>query len=1410
MVVSNKKNSLYRYRIVTATQQLSKDLGEENTKQVSMIKMFTEAKNDTISDYIKLMHTNIKAVDVKDKDIEVSKLLLKEVKHTDVPNFCGANLKVTYNVKNVLKEIKAEFLNKETDQEQIKKTLNDIKQDMLKEMHSMYKTCERHLKHALETANTKNNEIKSAEQNKIIEHLNKIKIELEGNIKGMLETRLKLNLDSLNEFMNKVSSQIIDVLKALVTLKNEPIEALVEVVTKHTEYLVAFKEAQGEITQDVKAIDSKLEEQNAIFKTLTTNNTKLGTEIIKLSRDKDVLRNKLNDQEKELQKSAQEVSGKTQKIYNLTKVLNTLRNSAMSANDEKLDKTVEMKEKQLLAKQQELAISQRKYTASLEEKSRISAELIKTIKELSKTNEALSETRKNLQKAQGKIAGLKGDEQLLLIEMENLQQKNNSLSVETKDLKIYSVKQHVLTHLYRSRLEAIKKIHHNFDKNKKKLDSTNETIKLMARACKSVKAARGKEIVLFIGKTGAGKSTTINYLMGAKLCKKRKKDIPGFDPRAREKVVTFKDGSNRYADIGHDVAEAKTLFSKVIDQHPPGNKSFYLCDTPGFDDSHIKEEERICAEMGYEVAIKSVKRVKAIVVVVPHTAITTSGRSKGFKEVVNIISKLLKDPSVVRASIFFAFTKLQDSDTEVEDIVFQIEQIEKHFVARVKDYHDHFDYDDFVCGNDYDFAYVNELSENIKLLRIIRSNPNNILLINPIGHEKDRNEIIDKFQKVRSSIAIDQFKFRTSGSRAKLRKMMIELASKGVRFIGDISESSAKTKSVKKDISLNVLDIELAKRNLADYIQGGSKGTAETLFKPILKRNKSKTDKVIRTMTQLKQARKGVRAKLEHEEKDETIVKNYWSEEFVPKLWSDNHTFKYDDIPFVKVTKTYDGGGIDRVFTNEYKTRTCYTVDFYDISFRATVASGGLRIAALAIAGGTTATISAPIVLLSMVAPSVLSLGSAVVEKLTGKTLINSKNYMVVSGSGFGIFENKLVQKLAGYSTFYSKARVVVDVYKRCLIDAIELMNEYKSKLKKIDNKMTIQEEEKSILEEECKSIKRDYNSALNNNKTMKQAYIKCSEKVIEKLINDIYLLNKESDAASIMFNESQKSFIKNKDLFDMLQHIDSVLGIDSKYITMFLDMYNNNNFHLQNEEIKEDKNQSSVGIQYTVGTQYNSALSWLNNKNSSSYTKGLQWEEQLNLAIKKSLKSSESKERTTALINQAKEYGFTCKDMKHDGNCFFGAVAHQLNRISYGGRSDYDADIVRAICMNHIDNNQHLYAKSIEGSCDKFIKKMSRNGEWTNNVVICACSRALGVNVMIVRSDSSDPTIIKRGNWKNISTIYLGYEVGIHYQSLISKMNNSYGNGSLTMYLESFKDIDSYKNINPTKSDKTGKEFVI
>ena len=91
---------------------------------------------------------------------------------------------------------------------------------------------------------------------------------------------------------------------------------------------------------------------------------------------------------------------------------------------------------------------------------------------------------------------------------------------------------------------------------------------------------RNRKAVIFIGNTGAGKSTVVNYLLGCEMESVRKRDV-GLAGNGR--IVRVKAGSavSEQASIGHSNQSA-TFIPDVIDTQDPG--TVYI-DCPGFLDN---------------------------------------------------------------------------------------------------------------------------------------------------------------------------------------------------------------------------------------------------------------------------------------------------------------------------------------------------------------------------------------------------------------------------------------------------------------------------------------------------------------------------------------------------------------------------------------------------------------------------------------------------------------------------------------------------------------------------------------------------------------------------------------------------------------------------------------------------------
>ena len=148
--------------------------------------------------------------------------------------------------------------------------------------------------------------------------------------------------------------------------------------------------------------------------------------------------------------------------------------------------------------------------------------------------------------------------------------------------------------------------------------------------------------------------------------------------------------------------------------------------------------------------------------------------------------------------------------------------------------------------------------------------------------------------------------------------------------------------------------------------------------------------------------------------------------------------------------------------------------------------------------------------------------------------------------------------------------------------------------------------------------------------------------------------------------------------------------------------------------------------------------------------------------------KSVKSMYQARQLQTEAKQFGYECRDTAHDGDCFFHAIADQLalQGLTALGSS---AKELRGRAMNYILNHLDDYRDFLDqhdGDINDFIGQNIDMGTWADHLIISALSRALNSNIVIIRSDGAAPTICKRT--QPITTLYLGHEVGQHYQSLV------------------------------------------
>lgn len=146
-------------------------------------------------------------------------------------------------------------------------------------------------------------------------------------------------------------------------------------------------------------------------------------------------------------------------------------------------------------------------------------------------------------------------------------------------------------------------------------------------------------------------------------------------------------------------------------------------------------------------------------------------------------------------------------------------------------------------------------------------------------------------------------------------------------------------------------------------------------------------------------------------------------------------------------------------------------------------------------------------------------------------------------------------------------------------------------------------------------------------------------------------------------------------------------------------------------------------------------------------------------------------------LVKQASKQGYGCVDVRPDGKCFFHAVLHQLHQQNLYQGADVNEIIHLTVnyLLTHLNDYEDLI-RVVHGDINEFFDALSRGKEWADNIAINALVEALQVKLEIVRSDGSLPNIINPRNSAPITTLHLGYEVGVHYQSLVPKKDIKHG----------------------------------
>lgn len=303
------------------------------------------------------------------------------------------------------------------------------------------------------------------------------------------------------------------------------------------------------------------------------------------------------------------------------------------------------------------------------------------------------------------------------------------------------------------------------------------------QAFEQAEQVKNEEVVLVIGNTGSGKSTSINYLLGCKM-------VPADEDDLDLQAVPAK-GEKVYSKVG-DGHVSTTLFP-VLAKNNDERQVISYCDCPGFFDNR-GDEVQISTAVATIATIQNARRIRGIMVVIDYNALSV-GLGSLFKELLMTLEYLLQDPAAVMPSIQFVFSKCNvDKPLDVKKVAIlkKLQKMYDSLEAQIKQRQSGgilATIRNFVVGSSAESsAEVNdasELSEDVqklaaqqRLLFLIISNPDNIHVIDVFDEGKVSRPLITSRLQAVNPIRKDTFKIAgyNEFARLELNRLMAQLA----------------------------------------------------------------------------------------------------------------------------------------------------------------------------------------------------------------------------------------------------------------------------------------------------------------------------------------------------------------------------------------------------------------------------------------------------------------------------------------------------------------------------------------------------------------------------------------------------------------------------------------------------------
>jgi len=423
---------------------------------------------------------------------------------------------------------------------------------------------------------------------------------------------------------------------------------------------------------------------------------------------------------------------------------------------------------------------------------------------------------------------------------------------------------------------------------------------LISKSYPKIESAKDKAIILLIGNTGAGKSTTVNYLLKCRLKKVRR--------FLGEISAVAEENEKVYAEMGHGV-DSETFYpaTYVSTELVDNKKEFAYCDCPGFMENRGLEE-KICVTINTQIAVRLAKSIQSLLVIIDMKSFTTD-RGDSLRKLSETLGLLLKDPANVAKSMLFIITK--STDVHLDEVISVIDAFIVSDGNKLKKLQEQENADD---------SEIKAIKRKLEILSLMKNNEKNIILIDIFDQGRSRDIIEDKLASF-NPISKAEFNFTEyQDTQVKFNEVIFKIAQRGIPLIKNKVELPIYINEAEEQIEDALEHIQFYDEKISNINSGKKIDVNEDDISVLLDR-KSKNEHLIKeAMEQLDTYVHAIaELKNKHDElnSDEPVL--YWSETyseagslqaFIRKTYLGFRSplqkiFEYNGIPYERVEKVH-------------------------------------------------------------------------------------------------------------------------------------------------------------------------------------------------------------------------------------------------------------------------------------------------------------------------------------------------------------------------------------------------------------------------------------------------------------------------------------------------------------------------